>query len=105
MAKQCHITLVDFGFARALSPKDIDDDAGFKKVVDGKENQPEKSEGAKEFYASIDHALEDNLTAGEKQSTQSRGRSRTREDNFDASISHKKIRDLSKFFSIHNCTL
>ena len=24
MAKQCHITLIDFGFARALSPKDID---------------------------------------------------------------------------------
>lgn len=34
MARQCHITLIDFGFARALEPSDLLDDAGLKKVMD-----------------------------------------------------------------------
>ncbi len=34
MAKQCHITLIDFGFARALSPKDIDVRIGPSKILD-----------------------------------------------------------------------
>ena len=34
MAKQCHITLVDFGFARALCPTDIDVRIGSSKILD-----------------------------------------------------------------------
>lgn len=33
MANQCHITLVDFGFARALHPNDIASDIGRKKIT------------------------------------------------------------------------
>ncbi len=32
MAKQCHITLVDFGFARALHPNDIASSIGRNKI-------------------------------------------------------------------------
>ena len=34
MAKQCHITLIDFGFARALSPKEFDVPIGSSKILD-----------------------------------------------------------------------
>jgi hypothetical protein len=33
MAQQCHITLVDFGFARALSPNEIDSDTWRNKIT------------------------------------------------------------------------
>jgi hypothetical protein len=33
MAKQCHITLVDFGFARALHPNDIASGIGRNKIT------------------------------------------------------------------------
>ena len=34
VAKQCHITLIDFGFARALSPKEFDVPIGSSKILD-----------------------------------------------------------------------
>jgi hypothetical protein len=34
MARRTRITLVDFGFARALGPRDIDEDIGLRKIAD-----------------------------------------------------------------------
>lgn len=103
MAKQCQITIVDFGFARALSPDDIKSDTGLKKICDEGQRQadPEKAQaltmgmekGGGSFcdVACIDQALIDT-----SRSKVSRGRSRRRSsEDFDSSISHQRIRDLS----------
>lgn len=109
MAKQCHVTLVDFGFARALSPEDIKTDVGLEKVLkernasasQEREHTPIKIEineddDTKIANAScINEALKDtSLKKGE----QPRGRSRTRDgplDTSETSVSHTRIRDLS----------
>merc|ERR1712194_574348 len=96
MSEQCHITLVDFGFARALSSDDIQTDAGLKKSLDKteKENAPEHAEDietTKKYHAScITQALTDPSLVVE---TRGRGRSRNRV--LDDSISHNQVRDLS----------
>eukprot|EP00571_Detonula_confervacea_P009793 CAMPEP_0172299316 /NCGR_PEP_ID=MMETSP1058-20130122/1672_1 /TAXON_ID=83371 /ORGANISM="Detonula confervacea, Strain CCMP 353" /LENGTH=446 /DNA_ID=CAMNT_0013008743 /DNA_START=197 /DNA_END=1537 /DNA_ORIENTATION=- len=89
MAKQCRVTLVDFGFARALSPNDID--IGLEKVL---------NENEKPTKTNMDHGKFDDETcineapADTRHSVESRGRSRTRV-NLDSSVSHTRIRDLS----------
>ena len=96
MVTRCRITLIDFGFAIALSPSDID--IGLKKVQDENENPisfEESSGKNKKIFASIDEPLKDISSANN--SNQSRGRGSTR--NLDASgtsVSHLKVRDLSK---------
>ena len=93
LAKQCHITLVDFGFARALTPNDIDANAGLKKVVDENEKSFEKFLDV----SCINDALSETpQQKQQQQGVQSRGRSRTR-NNLDTSVSHNPVRDLSKF--------
>jgi hypothetical protein len=98
MVTRCRITLIDFGFAIALSPSDIDNDVGLKKVQDENKNPinfEESSGKNKKIFASIDEPLEDISSANN--SKQSRGRGSTR--NLDASgtsVSHLKVRDLSK---------
>ena len=115
MATQCHITLVDFGFARALSPKDIKKDVGLKKAQQEGEMSvsPERNRGGStvtpkkieiteddEKYngTRVDHALLDTSTTRKEQGKgeqEGRGRSRTR-DFLDTSVSHTRIRDLSE---------
>jgi len=101
MAKQCHITLVDFGFARALSPTDLKTDIGLEKVdKESVHRAPEMEQAApsinevNEFGNSsfINQALKD---PSRNKGTGSRGRGRTRELDIDNSISHVKVRDLS----------
>lgn len=88
MAKRCHLTLVDFGFARALGPNDINhNDIGLENVFDENEKPTETDMGDGKFD---DVATDSQLIA------QSRGRSRTRQcDALDSSVSHKRIRGLS----------
>ena len=96
MAKQCRITIVDFGFARALCPSDVGDDIGLKKVHEESENTAEESKKRmKKSYmnkSSIDEPLVD-VSLDRSGSKKSRGRQR--DDLGDSSISQKKIRDLS----------
>lgn len=97
MVTRCRITLIDFGFAIALSPSDID--VGLKKVQDESEN-PISFEGSsgknKKVFASIDEPLKDISSANN--SKQSRGRGSTRTlDASGTSVSHLKVRDLSKY--------
>lgn len=94
MAKNCNITLVDFGFARALSPNDINSDVGLKKIMDESKSEGRAGpEGIEEQAATKDYDVSciNEALSGEERG---RGRSRTR-DNLDASISHARIRDLS----------
>mmetsp|Transcript_6157 Transcript_6157/g.9705 ORF Transcript_6157/g.9705 Transcript_6157/m.9705 type:complete len:451 (-) Transcript_6157:158-1510(-) len=96
MVKQCRITLVDFGFARALSPNDIKSDIGLKKVLDGSgHDDPEIEETAtkiemKKFYdvSCINQALNDTSLLVE-----TRGRSRNQD--LESSVSHVRVRNLS----------
>jgi len=100
MVKQCHITLVDFGFARALSPTDVKTDIGLKKVNQESEMAPKMEQAAPTIVevnkfgnaSCINQALDD---PSRNKGTESRGRGRTRELNTDNSISHAKVRDLS----------
>ena len=95
MAKQCRITIVDFGFARALCPSDVGDDIGLKKVHEETENTAEESnKRMKKSYmkSNIDEPLVD-VSLDKSGSKKSRGRQR--DDLGDSSISQKKIRDLS----------
>lgn len=94
MAKKCHITIIDFGFARALSPDDIKDDVGLKKAQDESlikdvPNPAEQRDVWKSYgdYV-IDQKLEDTSHAGD-----SRGRRMTIGDSF----SRNFVRELSKF--------
>ena len=95
MAKQCRITIVDFGFARALCPSDVGEDIGLKKVQDETENiEEESNKRMKKSYmkSNIDEPLVD-VSLDKSGSKKSRGRQR--DDLGDSSISQKKIRDLS----------
>ena len=83
MAKNCHVTLVDFGFARALSSHDI--------LV-----TTEKGE-RKSYMMCVDEPLRDNYQNDKtKSGKSSRGRSRSRGRDLDSSVSRKKVRDLSE---------
>jgi len=107
MSKQCRITLVDFGFARALTPDNIESDEGLRKAMaesskeDDRETDDSIAEMAivdpsdanqrkKRFDAyTVTQALNDDSVT-----TQTRGRSRV-QDNLETSISHVRVRDLS----------
>ena len=97
MAQQCHITLIDFGFARALGPSDMKNNVGLIKFV--KENGNQMSAPHVEGNENDDDNF--GLTAVNQvlldASFQSRGRSRTRD--LDASLSnsssYRQVRDLS----------
>ena len=97
MAKQCRITIVDFGFARALCPSDVGDDIGLKKVHEETENKAEESNKRRHARSymnkcNIDEPLVD-VSLDKSGGKKSRGRQR--DDLGDSSISQKKIRDLS----------
>jgi len=97
MAKQCRITIVDFGFARALCPSDVGEDIGLKKVQDETENiEEESNKRMKNSYimkSNIDEPLVD--VSLDKSGSKKSRRGRQRDDLGDSSISQKKIRDLS----------
>eukprot|EP01082_Thalassiosira_pseudonana_P002531 g2103.t1 g2103 contig11:721472-722983(+) len=106
MAKRCTITLIDFGFARALSPSDLKSDLGLNKAVKERESKQSATEkqhnetceqdeekGASGFSC-INEPLHD-LSSGIDRPT-FRGRSRSRDtNNMDSSASHRPVRDLS----------
>ncbi|KAL7533153.1 hypothetical protein ACHAWF_004361 [Thalassiosira exigua] len=102
MANQCRITLVDFGFARALNPKDIKSDMGLKKVLDESDRSPspdgpEMEQALPVEMSNLANPCVDNALVDSSLSPpESRGRSRTRNTEvFDNSVSHVRIRDLS----------
>jgi serine/threonine protein kinase len=109
LARQCHITLIDFGFARALGRNDILDDAGLKKVMDESyetfllttSGSPHNSTNQKVAVKDellgpclIDQVLEDTLLSGLKKSRNSGGKKTS--VFHDDSVSRKQIIDLSE---------
>ena len=108
MSRQCHITLIDFGFTRALNPDDIDAVVGLKKVTDesllstSTQNSNEK-DGEILGYCMIDQVLED--TSPKQLGSHKRGHSNYVDD----SVSHTIVLDLSEYFDcsivINNVTL
>jgi serine/threonine protein kinase len=86
MAKQCRITLVDFGFARALGPNDIDADIGLRKIADERSTTPPRypNDGGGEVVGpcSIDQVL--GFEGGQGVDA-------------DDSISRRRVFDLSEF--------
>ena len=97
MARQCHITLIDFGFARALGPNDILDDALKKEMDESYESfllSTNQMVAAKEDFLGpclIDQVLEDTSLSGFK--SRSSGGEKGRVDD---SVSRKQILDLSE---------
>lgn len=94
--KRCHVTVIDFGFARALSPDDLSTDVGLGKTA--KESEMEMSSQADSLQVNDsnisvkDMLLDPSVHKPEK----SRGRSPTRDKNeMDASHSRKHVRNLS----------
>ena len=100
MARQCHITLIDFGFARALGRNDVLDDAGLKKVMDesyesflSSTNQKIATKDDLLGPCLIDRVLEDTSLSGLK----SRNSGGKKISVFhDDSVSRKQILDLSE---------
>lgn len=93
--QRCHITLIDFGFARALSPDDLATDVGLDKVAKESEGpSPMESRQSNETkIICVNDSLQETSIHN---LSKSRGRSLTRENsNIDASQSHKPVRDLS----------
>lgn len=109
MARQCHITLIDFGFARALGPNDILDDAGLQKVMDKSyelfllttsdfpQNSTNQKVAVKDDLLGpclIDQVLEDTSLRGLK--SRSSGGRKSSSVFHDDSVSRKQILDLSE---------
>lgn len=98
--QKCKITIIDFGFARALSPDDLRTDVGLDKAVKESAMQS-KSRADVEHYNSKDNdalCVNDKIhdTSIHNKTTNARGRSITRNSfNLDSSQSHKRVRDLS----------
>ena len=95
--ERCHVTLIDFGFARALSTADLSTDVGLGKVE--KEGGMGMSSWVGTLQAndkdiiSIDEALVDSSV---RKQEKTRGRSPTRSENeIDESQSRTRVRDLS----------
>ncbi|KAL7461533.1 hypothetical protein ACHAXS_001952 [Conticribra weissflogii] len=98
MARKCHVTLVDFGFARALCPEDIKSDLGLNKMTKEKEEttlcnhtQGQKAVGESSTEGCINNALLDTSQNKSKR----RGRSRVPRREMDDSIGNHRVRDLS----------
>jgi hypothetical protein len=111
MARRTRITLVDFGFARALGPRDIDEDIGLRKIADerrgGSSSTTATAAEAGDHgecvsvvghpsCCSIDRALEDATSHGGG-GVKGGGRS---SGNADDSISRRSVLDLSEFFCV-----
>lgn len=100
MARQCHITLIDFGFARALGRNDILDDAGPKKVMDESyesfllsTNQMVAAKDDLLGPCLIDQVLDDTSLSGLKSRSSGGKKGRVF---LDDSVSRKQILDLSE---------
>jgi hypothetical protein len=105
MARRTRIKLVDFGFARALCPKDVDADVGLRKISDERRWSAVDAAsfeggdlgegvfvGSHPSCCSIDQALEDTTSHGGLKGGRSGG------SNADDSISRRSVLDLSEFF-------
>ena len=99
---KCKITLLDFGFARSLAPHDVGADVGLQKLVDESDCPKFKTNGKQYRGSWVGEAMEDTSysTKDTDASEETRGRVWIRE--LDDSISHRKVRDLSKCLS-HLC--
>ncbi|KAL3790144.1 hypothetical protein HJC23_009581 [Cyclotella cryptica] len=98
--QRCHITIIDFGFARALCPDDLLTDVGLDKIV--RESQVEgahshtESREQDEVKDERDSPICVNSVLFDTSFHQKRGRSRTRDTPaLDTSQSYKVVRDLS----------
>jgi serine/threonine protein kinase len=102
--QKCHVTIVDFGFARALSPDDLTTDYGLHKVATESEMKTIQSSPHSNNHSNqisdgdekicVNDMLHD--TSNHNNAKRSRGRSLARKDSaLDASQSRKQIRDLS----------
>ena len=93
--KRCHVTVIDFGFARALCPDDLSTDIGLDKAA--KESEMEMSSQADSRQGNDgDISVNDMLVDPSVHKPKSRGRSPTRNKNdMDTSQSRKRVRDLS----------
>jgi len=102
--QRCHITIIDFGFARALCPDDLLADIGLHKVVresklegtdpptDSREQDEEQNESGSHICVN-DVLLDPSI---HKKRSESRGRSRTRDrSELELSQSYQVVRDLS----------
>jgi serine/threonine protein kinase len=114
MARRTRITLVDFGFARALGPRDIDEDIGLRKIADERRGRSPSSTTTATAEAeagdrgecvfvvghpsccSIDRALED-ATTSHGGGGGAKGGGRSSSGNADDSISRRSVLDLSEF--------
>ena len=114
MARRTRITLVDFGFARALGPRDIDEDIGLRKIADERRGRAPSSTTTATAEAeagdrgecvfvvghpsccSIDRALED-ATTSHGGGGGAKGGGRSSSGNADDSISRRSVLDLSEF--------
>mmetsp|Transcript_6707 Transcript_6707/g.14665 ORF Transcript_6707/g.14665 Transcript_6707/m.14665 type:complete len:455 (+) Transcript_6707:159-1523(+) len=93
--KRWKLTLIDFGFARALKPSEIDTDAGLYKIV---KNVPEpdvpEADSNKGLNAAVLASLEAPIDDGSLHGG-SKGKSRGRRGTLDRSMSRQIVRDLS----------
>ena len=95
MADRTRITLVDFGFARALCPRDIDGDVGLRKIDD------ERRGGASPTAAAAgagDRGEEGVSVVGHRPSRCSVDRALEGSGDADDSVSRRSVLDLSEFF-------
>jgi hypothetical protein len=96
--RRCQITLIDFGFSRALSPDDLATDVGLDKVAKESETVDStpiasRQNNDREGNICVNDMLHDTSIHN---LSKSRGRSMTRKNsNIDASQSHKRVRGLS----------
>mmetsp|Transcript_4116 Transcript_4116/g.8905 ORF Transcript_4116/g.8905 Transcript_4116/m.8905 type:complete len:498 (-) Transcript_4116:140-1633(-) len=98
MARKCHVTLVDFGFARALCPDDIKNDLGLNKMAKEKDDlsifndkHGQTSIVERDIGGCINNALLDTSQNKSKR----RGRSHTPRSEMEDSIGNHRVRDLS----------
>ena len=95
--QRCHITIIDFGFARALTPDDLSTDIGLDRVAKESEMKGSPQVDLPENHGQ-DICINDMLhdTSIHNNISNSRGRSLTRSSSsMDVSQSHKRVRDLS----------
>lgn len=98
--QRCKITIIDFGFARALNPEDLRTDVGLDKVAKESKAQSMSHHESKHYSSksSDDFCVNDSIhdTSIHSKPTKARGRSMTRKSSdLESSESHKRVRDLS----------
>jgi serine/threonine protein kinase len=91
--KRYNITLIDFGFARALKPSEIDTDRGLYNVVQNvAPDLPLENDNNKKLNAAVLASLEAPIDDGSQHGKKTR---RGRMVDFDRSVSRRVVRDLS----------